>query len=202
MMLEVLQTIKLDENNEIFIGELPKEFAYTEDSFKELWDLHPEEYHIVKMLGKDVKTPRWQQAYGANYNYTGSKNNALTIAEELQGFHDWSKQNIHEKLNGLLLNWYDGNKKHYIGAHRDDTRDLIDNTPIVTISLGQERIFRMRPFGQKGFKDFLMPHGRVIVVPWKTNLNWTHEVPSFAKYQGKRISITLRCFKAENITSF
>jgi len=93
-----------------------------------------------------------------------------------------------------LLNWYDGQQGHYIGAHRDDTRDLHKDSPIVTISLGQERIFRMRRIGQKGFKDFTVRNGEVLVIPWDTNLKWTHEVPSFKKYIGKRISITLRAY--------
>ena len=95
----------------------------------------------------------------------------------------------------MLLNWYDGASGHYIGAHRDDTRDLVVGSKIVTISLGEERTFRLRPLGLKGYKDYTMRSGEVIVVPWDTNLHWTHEVPSFRKHQGKRISVTLREFK-------
>jgi alkylated DNA repair dioxygenase AlkB len=93
-----------------------------------------------------------------------------------------------------MLNWYDGQKGHYIGAHRDDTRDLFEDSPIVTISLGQERIFRMRRYKQKDFKDITFRNGEVIVVPWNTNLEWTHEIPNLKKYDGKRISITLRAY--------
>jgi len=88
---------------------------------------------------------------------------------------------------GLLLNWYEGQKGHYIGAHRDDTRDLFKDSPVVTISLGEERVFRMRKYKEKKLKkDITVRNGEVIVVPWNTNLNWTHEVPSFKKYGGKR----------------
>ena len=102
--------------------------------------------------------------------------------------------NVDCKLNGLLLNWYDGQKGHYIGAHRDDTRDLCPGSPIVSISLGQERIFRMRPWKQQGFKDIIMKNGDAILIPWNTNQKWTHEVPKFKKYNDKRISITLRAY--------
>jgi len=195
MKEEIFKKIALDEENHIFLGKIPLEDFYKEYSFQDIWALHPEEYHIVKILGKEIPTPRWQQAYGKNYSYTGSRNNALAIPQFLQGFLEWTNENINPKLNGLLLNWYEGMKKHYIGAHRDDTRDLIENTPIVTISLGQERIFRFRPYQKKGYKDFLMQDASLIIIPWKTNLYWTHEVPHFAKYQGKRVSITLRAFK-------
>lgn len=156
--------------------------------------MHPEEFHTVKMYGKEVFTPRWQQAYGKNYSYSGSKNNALPIPGLFKIFLEWSQENIDPRLNGLLLNWYDGQKDHYIGPHRDDTRDLVNDSPIVTISLGQERVFRMRKYGEKGFKDITMRNGSVLIIPWDTNLKWTHEVPSFKKYDSKRISITLRAF--------
>ena len=105
--------------------------------------MHPQNFHPVKIHGKEVLTPRWQQAYGANYRYTGSLQNALPIPMELTPFQKWSQDHIDLRLNGLLLNWYDGAQKHYIGAHRDDGRDLVDGSPIVTISIGEERYLRM-----------------------------------------------------------
>lgn len=195
MNQEIFKKIDLDENHHLFLGELPQEFDLNQQKFQEFWNLHPEAYHTIIIRGKEIPTPRWQQAYGKNYSYTGSQNNALPISEELIPFLEWPQENIHPDLNGLLLNWYEGQRKHYIGAHRDDTRQLVNETPIVTISLGEERIFRMRPYGQKGYRDVMVSQGSVLIIPWETNLTWTHEVPHFAKYQGRRISITLRSFK-------
>lgn len=191
----LFDTLQLDDKHGMYVSKTAQTFNWSFERFMELWNTHPEKYHTLMIHGKEVLTPRWQQAYGKNYRYTGSKNNALPINGNLQIFLDWSKENIDTRLNGLLLNWYDGRKNHYIGAHRDDTRDLCDGSPIVTISLGQERIFRMRPYKQKGYKDITMRNGEVIVVPWDTNKTWTHEVPNFKKYQGKRISVTLRAYK-------
>jgi hypothetical protein len=39
----------------------------------------------------------------------------------------------------------------------------------------------MRPHGKKGFNDFTVRNGEVIVIPWETNLSWTYEVPTFKK---------------------
>ena len=194
MNTQLFERIALDEVSVIFKSEAVQEFDFQEDEFTTLWDTHPEEYHTVKMYGKDVLTPRWQQSYGKNYSYTGSKNNALPIPEQLNIFLEWSQTHIDTRLNGLLLNWYDGKQGHYIGAHRDDTRDLFEDSPIVTISLGQERVFRMRKYKEKGFQDIKIPHGSIIVIPWDTNLKWTHEVPNFKKYSGKRVSVTLRAY--------
>ncbi|MBX2878088.1 MAG: alpha-ketoglutarate-dependent dioxygenase AlkB [Saprospiraceae bacterium] len=186
--------IALDDRHHIYLSSKAELFRLDQASFQSLWNSHPEEFHEIRIHGKWIKTPRWQQAYGKNYRYTGSKNNALAITAELQPFLDWSRENIDTRLNGLLLNWYDGSRSHYIGAHRDDTRDLHPDSPIVTISIGQERVFRMRPWKQKGYKDLTIRHGDVVVVPWNTNTQWTHEVPHFKKYSGKRISITLRAY--------
>lgn len=196
MNFDLFQHIPLlDSGLQIWKGQLPTAFNYAVARFQKLWELHPAQYHIVNIMGRDIPTPRWQQAYGRNYRYTGAEQNALPIADELQPFMDWAQENIHPGLNGLLLNWYDGERKHYIGAHRDDTRDLVSGSPIVTISLGEERIFRMRPYKQKGKVDVPMQHGSVIVVPANTNQKWTHEVPHFSKNTGRRISITLRVYR-------
>lgn len=186
--------IALDDRYSIYLSSRAELFRLNQSAFQSLWDSHPEDFHEIQIHGKWIKTPRWQQAYGKNYRYTGSKNNALPISSHLQPFLAWSKDKIDSRLNGLLLNWYDGAQSHYIGAHRDDTRDLHRDSPIVTISLGQERVFRMRPWKQKGYKDLTVRHGDVVVVPWDTNKRWTHEVPHFKKYGGKRVSITLRAY--------
>ncbi len=194
MNQEIFETIKLDDEFVIYSSNVIKEFDFDFNKFTEIWNQHPEYYHKINMYGKEIPTPRWQQSYGKNYSYTGSINNALPIPDNLKMFLEWSQINIDNRLNGLLLNWYDGQKGHYIGAHRDDTRDLFKDSPIVTISLGQERIFRMRRYKQKDFKDITFRNGEVIVVPWNTNLEWTHEIPNLKKYDGKRISITLRAY--------
>lgn len=190
----IFDKIDLSDTSFIYFGQLPNKPPFLLDSFSILWDLHPQDYHTLKMHGKDVKTPRWQQAYGKDYRYTGSKNNALPITENLQPYLNWAKERVHSSFNGMLVNWYDGMEKHYIGPHRDDARDLVKGSPILTISLGEERVFRFRPWKAKGFKDITLYHGDAVIIPYETNLHWTHEVPYFKKYQGKRISITLREF--------
>ncbi len=184
-----------DGRHEILVGRLPaaleRELA---DRFDEIWALHPAEYHEIEIHGRLVKTPRWQQAYGADYHYTGSVNRGLPIPAVLVPVRDWARSTIDERLNGVLLNWYDAAHEHYIGKHRDSTIDMIDGTPIVTVSLGASRTFRLRPWKKKGTCDLLAEHGTVFVMPFETNRAWTHEVPHFASDRGRRISITFRAF--------
>jgi alkylated DNA repair dioxygenase AlkB len=67
----------------------------------------------------------------------------------------------------------------------------------VTISLGEERIFRLRRYRVKGggSVDLRVRHGTILVMPLDANRAWTHEVPGYARQRGRRISITLRAFE-------
>ncbi len=71
--------------------------------------------------------------------------------------------------------WFAG---HSIGKHRDSDVNRIQRTPIVTLSFGEARAFRLRPRRGQGFIDAPVVHGGVILMPWATNLVVTHEVPA------------------------
>jgi alkylated DNA repair dioxygenase AlkB len=175
-------------------GQLPDQLMPSTIEFEILWQLHPREYHRIKLFDRWVQTPRWQQAYHKDYIYTGQLNRALPVPNAILPFWHWGQGCLDRRLNGILLNWYDGQLGHYIGKHRDSITNMIDGAPIVTISLGESRKFRLRPWRGKGYLDFAANHGTVFILPYATNLNWTHEVPGSKKYQGQRISITLRAF--------
>lgn len=188
--------VNLNGSNRLWRGTLPNELIPDSGLLSRLWNLHPENFHTVKILGKTVETPRWQQAYNKSYQYTGSRNNALPVPSELSPYWEWAITSIDPRLNGLLLNWYDGALGHYIGKHRDSTHNMIEGAPIVTISFGEERVFRLRPWeAERGNKDFVVRNGSVIVVPYDTNQSWMHEIVKSKKLLGKRISLTLRAFE-------
>jgi alkylated DNA repair dioxygenase AlkB len=180
-----------------WVGRLPEELNPSAAEFDSLWQMHPAEFHEIEMYGRLVKTPRWQQAYGVDYHYTGRVNKALPMSPLLAPFLRWAQERIDQNLNGLLLNWYDGQLGHYIGRHRNSIKNLIPGTSIVTISLGDERTFRLRRWPTQPNAnpiDFPARHGTVFIMPWKTNRAFTHEVPISKGQTGRRISITIRAF--------
>lgn len=191
-----LERRELGDGNYIEHGMLPAGHLIEQRLFEELWDLHPEEQHLVRMYGRMVPTPRYQQSYLRNYEYSGSKNNALPCPPLLKPLLVWLQKELCQSLNGLLLNWYDG-PDHYIGPHHDSTKSLVPGMPIVTVSFGEQRRFRLsRGKGSdKKNVDIPAPHGQIIVLPWETNLVWKHSVPKSAKYRGRRISVTCRSFQ-------
>ena len=185
----------LDPHHHIWQGRLPDTLLPTTQQFETLWALHPPNYNTIKIHGRTVATPRWEQAYNKAYCYSGATNSALPVPDQVYPIWQWAKTTIDARLNGILLTWYDGQLGHYIGKHRDSTQNMIEGAPIVTLSLGQSRVFRLRPWQGKGYQDFPVDHATVFVMPYGTNLAWTHEVPKSRKLRGRRIAITFRAFE-------
>jgi alkylated DNA repair dioxygenase AlkB len=177
-------------------GSLPNGLLWERPSFDAAWAAHPPDKHEILMHGRLVETPRWQQAYGADYHYTGRVNQALPVPPFLEPLTDWARAQIDSRLNGALLNWYEG-PGHYIGPHHDSVRHMIVGAPIVTISFGETRMFRLTT--GKGIDaqvvDFPAADGTIVVMPYDTNRAWKHGVPKSARYTGRRISVTLRAFE-------
>lgn len=192
--MAAFRTLALDAAHSIQLGELPPALVPDAAGFAALWASHPAEFHEIKMHGRPVRTPRWQQAYGADYRYTGNTNRALPPTPPMEAWLAWARAAVDPRLNGLLLNWYDGAADHYIGKHRDSDINRVEGSPIVTLSFGDERSFRLRPWRGAGFIDVPATDGGVIIVPWATNRAYAHEVPATRAARGRRISVTLRAF--------
>jgi len=185
----------------IFLGRLPDRLRLDAEGFERLWALHPARPHEVTMYGRRCQTPRWQQAFGADYVYSGNVARAKPTPPILRPLWRHLQDAIDPRLNGILVNWYDGALGHYMGPHRDTTGQLISGAPIVTVSFGQERVFRLRPrgvgapTGSSAGRDLLLSDGDVLVLPFETNRIFTHAVPRLARHRDRRISVTLRAFR-------
>lgn len=190
-------TIPLDDRHSILLGNLPDQLMANEENFETLWNLHPNKFPVIKIHGKSVPIPRWQHAYGIDYRFSGATSSSLPVPVCLHPFLNWAQIKIDPALNGLLLNWYDGSKGHYIGKHRDSRIGLIEEKPIVTISLGEERPFRFQRWRSSERVDIAAHNGSVIVFTDEVNCAWTHAVPKTKKAVGRRISITIRAFGRE-----
>ena len=176
------------------VGRVPWELCWTPVETEAAWAAHPPERHRVKLLNTERACARWTQAYGADYPFAGAVSRARQVPAWLAPALAWARGEVDGRLNGALVNWYGG--RDYIGEHHDEERDLLEGSPIVTVSFGEERLFRLsRGKGaQRRVRDFPAPHGAVFVMPWATNLAWKHGVPRFARYAGRRISLTFRAF--------
>lgn len=186
----------LEDGSLFLVGQLPRDLVWNSPTFDEIWSLHSSDKHRITIYGREVETPRWQQAFGEDYYYTGRVNEALPVPDVLKPQLAWAQRTIDPQLNGILCNWYEG-PTHYIGPHHDSLNKLVDGTPIVTLSFGETRMFRLsRGKGStRKTYDYPAPSGTVFVMPYATNLSWKHEVKKSARYYGRRISITIRAFR-------
>lgn len=182
----------LGDGHVLHFGRLPDALVWSPAEFALAWELHPDVRPTIFLHGRAVAIPRYQQAYGADYHFSGQTSRALAVPEPLQPLLDWTRHAIHPALNGLLLNWYDG-PGHYIGPHRDSVKRMVADAPIVTVSFGETRTFRLSKGSEK--RDFPAENGDVFVLPQATNAAWKHAVPKSARYRGRRISVTVRGFE-------
>lgn len=166
--------------------------------FDTIWQLHPEKYGQVRLYGKVLNTPRWQQTYGKDYVFSGMRHNALPIPDELQPYLDYVNTLGYGQYNQVLVNWYkDGT--HYIGKHRDDERDIVKGRAIVSISLGATRVFRIRNHATNEILlDYPLENHNVVVMCGAFQTELTHEIVKMtgkkASDCGPRINLTFRQF--------
>jgi len=176
---------------------VPEEIQMDALMFEHIWNLHPEDYGTVKIYGKDIKTPRWQQTYGKDYKFSGINHEALPITDPyLQKLNEWVNNNSGLLFNQLLINWYqDGN--HYIGKHSDNEKQLVPNSPIYSFSFGQNRDFRIisKDNSLKPIKINL-PSNSLIIMGGEMQTHFYHEVPkrALSNCPNRRINITFRLF--------
>ena len=128
------------------------------------------------------------------YRYSGNIMPARPISEQVKLVELLDTVNgfLKTDLNGLLINQYkDGND--YIGAHSDSESSIDTTQPIVSLSFGESRIFRIRDKKSKQIvQDFVLKSGDLFVMKSGFQSLYTHEIPKQTKVGGERISVTFR----------
>ena len=196
--MSIIQELKLNEGNSMvkIINTLPQEIQVDNALFTRLWNLHPQEYGQVKIFGKEIATPRWQQTYGRNYKFSGMDHKALPIDDPyFKLLMEWVNQHSGKQYNQCLVNWYkDGD--HYIGAHSDDESQLEPNSDIYSFSFGSNRTFIITSKKDKQFKTkLIMNDNSLIIMCGEMQKYYKHAVPKTKVIVGQRINITFRLFK-------
>ena len=91
--------------------------------------------------------------------------------------------------NAVLCNLY-RNGNDSVGLHADAEPEM--GPVIASVSLGAERLFRLR--GQNGALAFAgrLPHGSLLIMAGETQRNFKHEVPKEPDVAQPRINLTFR----------
>jgi alkylated DNA repair dioxygenase AlkB len=183
---------------------LPDELKLDAKQFDELWALHPAELGQVKLYGKTLDTPRWQQSYGQPYRFSGLEHAALPVPAQVQRYLDYANSlpqygSPGGSFNMALLNWYqDG--RHHIGYHADDESQMLAGTPVFSLSFGQQRPLSLKPKNNVEGEQLKveMPDNSVLVMGGRCQKTHKHAVPKVegkkGAAMGRRINITFRMF--------
>lgn len=103
-------------------------------------------------------------------------------------------------LDVCFLNMY-LDESDQLGWHADDSPEMDDARPIVTVSLGAEREIWFRPNGSpkppSGAVDpnverLLLGHGSAAIMAAGMQDRWQHRIPKGSRPCGRRISLTFR----------
>lgn len=109
---------------------------------------------------------------------------------------------IREKLSEVLgvrfdivfLNLYE-HKLHHLGWHADDSPEMSDAHPIVTVSLGAEREIWFRPLSDiKNITKLKLQHGSACAMLPGVQDTHQHRIPKHDRECGPRISLTFRVY--------
>jgi alkylated DNA repair dioxygenase AlkB len=167
--------------------------------FDSLWSLCPPTQHQVRVWGQMVTIPRFHQSYGRSYRFSGVEHQAKPVPPELFPYLEWVNELGYGTFDEILINWYmDGT--HYISSHSDDEPQIKPGSPIVSISLGAKRMFRLRDARtREKVRDVPMVGGCVLVMGGDFQRELKHEVPKINGRKGaavgSRINITFRQMK-------
>jgi alkylated DNA repair dioxygenase AlkB len=147
--------------------------------------------------------PRDEAYYGdsgTHYTYSRRKYEPLqwlpellslkTRVEEATPDAAYAKSGVpNAGYNAVLCNLYrDGNGS--VGLHADDEPEM--GPVIASVSLGAERLFRLkRRDGSVAFSERL-PHGSLLIMAGDTQKNFRHEVPKEPGITQPRINLTFR----------
>lgn len=79
-----------------------------------------------------------------------------------------------------------------MGCHADDEKELGLNPVIASLSLGDERLFKLHHKKRKETLDIILGHGDLLVMAGSLQHHWLHSVPKTRKFKAPRINLTLR----------
>ncbi|MCZ6709770.1 MAG: alpha-ketoglutarate-dependent dioxygenase AlkB [Gammaproteobacteria bacterium] len=142
----------------------------------------------IKLFGRDIEVPRrvaWYGDEGVRYRYSGIDHIALGWPKYLADLVGSVRAEIAPGTNFVLLNRY-RHGADSMGWHTDDEPGVAG--PVVSISLGAQRRFHLRPAGNGSTIRLDLANGSLLSHPSQC----PHAVPKTRKFVGERISLSFR----------
>jgi alkylated DNA repair dioxygenase AlkB len=148
----------------------------------------------VTMFGKSVTAPRlisWHGDAGAVYTYSGVRHDPAPWTPDLLALRHRIEGVTQRRFNSVLANLYrDG--RDSMGWHADKEKELGDAPFIASLSLGAERLFRVRHNRSGKTLDVVLRNGDLLTMGGVFQKHWRHCVPKSAATSDARINLTFR----------
>ncbi|MEI6377300.1 MAG: alpha-ketoglutarate-dependent dioxygenase AlkB [bacterium] len=135
----------------------------------------------------------WMGDTEFTYSYSGTSKTASPWTPELQLIKERVEKSAGTTFNSCLLNLYHDGMEG-MGWHSDDEKTLGENPVIASVSLGAERIFKLKHRGTKEVVSVLLEQGSLLVMKGSTQHHWVHAMPKTKKITMPRINLTFRTF--------
>lgn len=156
--------------------------------------------NTIRFYGRESLVPRLEAWYGdpgMSYSYSGIHMEPKPWTKDLLIIKQAIEPLAGVAFNSVLINYYrDG--KDRVAWHSDDEKELGENPVIGSVSLGEERKFKLRhkQYKTNGLKhEIMLRHGSFLLMKGTTQHHWMHEIPRTAKPIGPRINLTFRIIK-------
>ena len=167
---------------------------YADGLFARVLDDTPWQRERFSLFGRPVTAPRltaWYGDAGTTYRYSGTTRLAEPWTAMIRSLAAKVAEALEQPFNYVLVNRYrDGDDM--LGWHADDERDLGPSPVIAAVSIGAERMFRIRPRQGGSSVGHVLGHGSLLVMWGASQRHYKHCLPRTRKLVGERLSFTFR----------
>lgn len=165
--------------------------------YKELVSQIPWRHEAIWLFGKKVMQPRltaWIADEGIAIRYSGISMTPQPWIASLESLRQRLSAQWQVPFNGVLCNLYQSGQDS-MGWHADDEPYLGPCPIIPSLSLGDTRIFQIKPKDPRSTEkteSIALTHGSLLVMAGETQDHYKHQIPKTTKPIGPRINLTFR----------
>ncbi|WP_420473861.1 alpha-ketoglutarate-dependent dioxygenase AlkB family protein [Noviherbaspirillum sp. ST9] len=187
----------LDADLRVLTGFYRKPESHT--FMQRLLDETPWQQETITLWGKQHLQPRlsaWYGDPGSGYSYSGVVLAPHPWTETLRRIKTDVEAATDSRFNSVLLNLY-RDENDSVGWHSDAEPELGSCPVIASLSLGEQRTFRLRHRTRKDLKPLLLDltDGSLLLMAGKTQHCWQHAVMKERAARGPRINLTFRTIR-------
>jgi len=149
---------------------------------------------FITIVGKRIKVPRlvcWHGDPGIKYRYSGTDHVAQHWALSLKKLKQKLEIFTGQKFNAVLGNQYE-NGQDSMGWHADKEKVLGDAPYIALLSLGEQRLFKLRHNKSKQTLNLNLTNGSLLIMAGSLQKYWQHSLPKTSSIKANRISLSFR----------